>query len=167
MRSALDPYLKVIRSFNQKKVRYVLIGVSAINYYAESASQIILTGDFDIFIEPEVSNVRKAVQVLRGQSFHLSAGDRMLTKGNLKAIEICVQGLQTIQAQNQEGNLLELCLNVSGFTFDQLNHDAVQFQAKKIKVRVPKLEKLLKMKECAGRPKDKLFLQRYHLFQDE
>ncbi|MCX7941262.1 MAG: hypothetical protein N2555_05785 [Endomicrobia bacterium] len=48
-----DPYIEVIRKFNSKKVKYVVIGVAGINYYVKDVRQLFVTADFDVFISPE------------------------------------------------------------------------------------------------------------------
>lgn len=45
-----DPYLKIINGFNKIGVRYAVVGVSGINYYAEDSSRLVITGDYDMFL---------------------------------------------------------------------------------------------------------------------
>ncbi len=167
MQKPLDPYLKVLRAFHQKGVQYVLIGVSAVNYYAESPMQILLTGDFDIFVEPSFSNVWQAAQVLWKQDFILSTRDRLIRKGGRRPVDRAVRNLLTIQGKSPDHHIVELSLNVSGFIFQDLRKDATTFRAAGIPVRVASLKKLLKMKEIADRPKDRLFLERFKLMNKE
>jgi hypothetical protein len=50
-------------------------------------------------------------------------------------------------------------LSGAGLCFDDLAQDAVGFRIADIEVRVGRLEKLLRAKERAGRPKDVEFLR--------
>jgi hypothetical protein len=167
MRKPLDPYLKAVHSFNLNGVQYVLIGLSAINYYVKSASQIFLTGDFDICIEPSAKNAWKAAVALWRQGFALFAGGTLIRRRNRKRVVQIAQGRRTIHAENPDHNVIELLLNVSGFTFEELRKEAEVFGAGKIKIPVAGLKKLLKMKEIADRPKDRLFLERFKLPERE
>ena len=65
------------------------------------------------------------------------------------------------------GNIVDLCLQVSGFTFEELNKSVNIFKAGKVSIKVAYLNKLLKMKEIAARNKDELFLGKYKLILDE
>ena len=163
----LDPYLKVLQAFHQRGVLYVLIGVSAVNYYAESPLQILLTGDFDIFVEPSGKNVWKAAQILWNQDFVLSAGGKPLRNRDRRMIEKTVRSLKTLQGKNPTYNIIELSLNVSGYAFPELKKDARIFRAAGVPVCVASLNKLLRMKEIADRPKDRLFLERFKQLRKE
>ena len=68
---------------------------------------------------------------------------------------------RTIVCENPEHNLIELCLEVSGYLFDELNRSAHFFRIGKDKIRVADLKDLLRMKMLAGREKDRIFLQKY------
>jgi hypothetical protein len=52
-------------------------------------------------------------------------------------------------------------LSGQGLRFDDLAADAVSFRLGEVEVRVGRLEKLLRAKELAGRPKDAEFLRLY------
>lgn len=162
----LDPYLKVLREFHHRGVHYALIGVSAINYYAKSPLQILLTGDFDIFVEPSSENVWRAAQVLWNQDFTLSARGKPIHKRSRRKIEEAVRSLTTLQGKSPDHHIVELSLNVSGFTFQDIQKDVVTFRAASVPVRVASLKKLLRMKEIADRPKDRLFLERFRLMRE-
>ena len=162
-----DPYLKVVLAFAQQNVHYVLVGVSAINYYTKSSSDILLTADFDIFLDPTEENVWKAAQILWKQGYALFARETKIRRGTRKAIETISKSLQTLRAENPDHNVVDLVLNVSGFTFEEVNADAQVFRAGTFALRVARLDKLLKMKEIADRSKDRLFLEKYRLIKNK
>jgi len=72
----LDPYLEVIKNFNRYKVKYVVIGVSGFNYFAKDAREMVVTYDYDIFINPEFSNVKKTIKILKRLDFNLFCGEK-------------------------------------------------------------------------------------------
>lgn len=59
--------------------------------------------------------------------------------------------------------VFELILAVSGYTFSQMEADAVTFTTNNIPIKVGTLHKLLMSKKNAGREKDKLFLKRFEI----
>jgi len=157
----VDPYLEIIRKFNKEKIFYIIIGVSGINYYAKNSRQIIMTADYDIFLKPELKNIRKALGIMRSLGYTLIVADKKFTSLQNSNIEKLIKKRGTIVCENPEHNLIELCLEVSGYSFEELKRNARFFKAGKDKIQVAGLRDLLRMKMLAGREKDKLFLQKY------
>jgi hypothetical protein len=162
-----DIYVDTIRAFNRKKVAYVVIGMSGINYYIEDSSHLIMTADFDILLKPNAKNVLKALKVIRELDFTLSTSGGRLEPLNKESVEDLVARGSAVRCSTPYGGLIDLCLDVSGYTFADLDRDARVFRAGRTPIRVGRLEKLLKMKETAGRRKDILFLERYRLLLEE
>ncbi|OGS19383.1 MAG: hypothetical protein A3J83_02025 [Elusimicrobia bacterium RIFOXYA2_FULL_40_6] len=156
-----DPYLKIVSEFNKKGVEYIVVGVSGVNYYAHNARQIIMTGDYDVFIKPEPKNVFKALKILKEMKYSLIAGETVLKPIDEKTAQELANNRKTITCESYYHNIIELCLDVSGFTFETLQKNVKVFKAGKEKICVAKLRDLLKMKEIADRPKDRMFLQKY------
>ena len=162
--SLRDPYASVIRSFNRCGVRYVVVGLSGINYYARNASEVFMTLDYDIFVEPLISNVQKAVKGLQSLNFTLGT-----EKGPLRFEEIkpLVRDRKTLIAVSPDGIKVELLLRISGFQFSEIARDAATFDVGGVPIHVGRLHKLLRSKRVAGRPKDRDFLRRYeHLLEE-
>jgi len=157
---AQDPYRAVIQAFNRRGVRYVVVGMSGINYYAKDPAETFATLDYDVFLEPSVQNVEQAVRALKVLGFTLGTRTGVLKVENLPQ---AVRDRQTLVATTPEGVMVELLLKVSGYPFSELARDAVTFTVRGTPVRVGRLAKLLKSKKLAGRPKDRQFLQRYQL----
>jgi len=156
-----DPYAEVIDAFNRNGVKYVVVGMSGINYYASNARETFSTMDFDIFIKPTISNVKKALAVLRKLDYSIAVKESELKDAAIKKI---VGNKTTISATDPYGVMFELLLAVSGYRFDQMVDGAVVFIVDNVPVKVAKLRKLLHSKKIAARPKDKLFLKRYEIF---
>lgn len=169
-RAPEDAYRAVLRRFNQTGVRYVVVGMSGINYYAKKTSQTFGTMDFDLFLDPTLNNVRKALGILEGLGFTLGTREgalgpvKKLTAQKLKEL---ARSRATFVATTPQGLMVELLLQVSGYPFSELAKDAATYDAQGIPVRVGRLEKLLRSKKIAGRPKDLLFLHRYPLLREE
>ena len=153
-----DPYRAVIQRFNRRGVRYVVMGMSGINYYAKRPSEAFATLDYDILVEPTLRNVRQAVQSLTDLGFTLGTSSGRL---ELERLTQLIRDRRTLIATTTEGVAIELLLKVSGFPFSELLRDAATFTVRGVPVKVGRLTKLLKSKQLAGRPKDRQFLKRY------
>ena len=63
--------------------------------------------------------------------------------------------------------MVDICLEVSGFSFEELDKKTKTFKAGRTPIRVGRLRDILKTKEIAARPKDQLFLEKYRLLPEE
>lgn len=159
-----DPYGEVLEQFNRSGVRYVVVGMSGINYYARKPAEMFATLDYDLFLEPTIKNIERAVQELVRMGFTVGTSG-----GSLKAGEIpqLVRHRQTLVATTSEGLTFDLLLQVSGYPFSELSKDAATFTVQGVSVRVGRLSKLLQSKKLADRRKDRDFLRRYGALLDE
>ncbi len=162
-----DPYVEVIRDFNRNRVLYVVVGVSGINYYAKDARQLILTADYDVLLKPELANVMDAIKVMKKLGFVLTTKEGRLGRITKKSVGRIVSSGLTVVCENHHGNMVELCLQVSGFSFQQLSQNAREFRAGRTHITVGLLRDLLHSKEIANRPKDRLFLEKYRAMLTE
>ncbi|MBI4341332.1 MAG: hypothetical protein HY598_03525 [Candidatus Omnitrophica bacterium] len=159
-----DPYAAVIRRLNQYGVRYVVVGMAGINYYAEAPHQAFATMDYDILLEPTLANVEQTLRCLKRLRFAVGTAAGPLQTNAVKAI---VRQRRTLVATTPDGLMVELLLEVSGYTFSELARDAKTFTVRGVPVKVGQLTKLLMSKKVAGRPKDRQFLRRYQALLDE
>lgn len=153
-----DPYRAVIQQFNRRGVRYVVVGMSGINYYAKQPSETFATLDYDIFLEPTLENARQAVRALKDLSFTIGTAAGRLKLEQLLRV---VRARRTLVATTAEGIMIELLLEVSGFPFLELAKDASTFVVRGVPVKVGRLTKLCRSKKLADRPKDRAFFRRY------
>jgi len=157
-RALQDPYRAVVQHFNRYGVRYVVVGMAGINYYGKSPAETFATLDYDLFLEPTLENIRRALRRLQRLGFTVGTARGPLTDEQLKAL---VRDRVTFVATTPDGIAVELLLKVSGYTFSGLANDAASFTVRGIPVRVGRLTKLLRSKQLAGRAKDRAFLRRY------
>lgn len=163
-RKILDPYVQLLNRFNQESVKYVVVGMSGINYYASQAQETFATQDFDIFVKPTITNVKKAIEVFRALNYTLGVKEGELKDYLIKKV---VAQKNTISATDPYGIAFDLILAVSGYRFDQMESGATVFIVENVPVKVAKLRKLLRSKKMAGRQKDQFFLKRYEIFLRE
>jgi competence protein ComGF len=159
-----DPYVELIDRFNRQGISYVVVGMSGINYYASNTLETFSTQDFDIFVKPTIDNVKKSIAVFKELGYNLVPYKQ---PGEDWSIKDVVKNKKTILAVDSYGITFKLILSVSGFTFSQMEGNAVVFNVGNIPVKVSKLSQLLLSKKIAGRKKDKLFLKRYEMLLKE
>jgi len=163
-RRLADPYLAAIRALNRVGAQYVVVGMAGINYYAQQPSEAFVTMDYDVFVNPTLPNVRKAIAQLGRLGFSLGTSEGALQGPALREL---VRDRRTLVATAPDGLMIELMLAVSGYTFASLARDAITVTIQGTPVKVGRLTKLLRSKRIAGRPKDRQFLKRYRLLVGE
>lgn len=159
-----DPYAELIDRFNRTGVKYVIVGMSGINYYASKTEDIFATQDFDIFVKPTLANIKKAASIFRELDYTIVSDQKEVSESLIRSI---VRNKKTILANNPYGITFKLILAVSGYTFSQMEQDAAVFDVEAVPLKVAKLSKLLMSKKIAGRKKDGLFLKRFKLLLQE
>jgi hypothetical protein len=139
-----------------------VVGVTGINFYALDPSHVVRTEDVDVLLAPRIEVLRAALAALAGVGFSFRAGREPSLDVDDEAIlgNVLARGA-TIEARDETGAQLDLMTSGLGLRFDDLTSDAVTFRLGDIEVHVGRLEKLLRAKELAARPKDIEFLRLY------
>jgi hypothetical protein len=120
--------------------------------------------DYDLFLEPTLTNVQKALGQLGHLGFSIGTSLGALNPDDVRAI---VRDQGTLVATTPDGLTVELLLAVSGFTFAALAKDAATVAVRGTPITVGRLTKLLQSKQVANRPKDRAFLRRYRMVLQE
>ena len=120
--------------------------------------------DYDLFLEPSLGNVERAVRALRHLGFTLGTSTGALQQTDLRQ---AVRDRRTFVATTPEGLMVKLLLEISGYPFSELDRDAATVTIRGVPVRVGRLRKLLRSKQLAARPKDRQFLRRYRTLLEE
>jgi hypothetical protein len=165
----VNAYERVLECLHKGGVSYMLIGALGIDYYADDPSVMQATADMDIFIKPEPANIQKALRLLMDldSEFSLWVGEEKITDANDELIEKVALERPTVVCTDPYGTRVDLCMAVSGFTYDEMHKNVKLFRSGKNKVWVGALSDLLRTKEIAARPKDIDFLQRYRFYLQE
>ncbi len=127
----------LLKLLNVHKVEYVIIGATAfpIHGYARA------TLDIDLFIRPEVENVKRVMEALKDFGYDLSD----LTIDDFSKYKILIRQY-----------LVETDIHpfVTGITFNQVWENKVSGTYKSVPVFYASLEDIITMKEATGRNKD-------------
>ncbi|MCX7941261.1 MAG: hypothetical protein N2555_05780 [Endomicrobia bacterium] len=108
--------------------------------------------------------MNKALQAIKELKFDIIWQKRHLREIEEKLLKEILQKRTPILCVDPFYNLVvELFLEVSGFTFENLYSDKEIFYAGNVKINVGRLEKLLMVKKFAARQKDVDFLKKYKI----
>lgn len=144
MKSNAD-FRDLLRFLNEEKAEYLIVGAYAVIYYTEPR----YTKDIDILVNPKSSNAKRVYAALKKFGAPLKA----LTPEDLT-------NSQMVYQIGVEPNRIDVLMGISGVAFDKA------WKNKKVgvyddeKVYIIDLESLIKAKKAAGRPQDKLDLEK-------
>jgi hypothetical protein len=157
-----SPPLHALAALAGGQVAFVVVGVTGVNFYAREPADVVVTADVDVLLAPRVETLRAALAALASAGFSFRAGDEAFVDLDDDAVlrGVLARGA-TITALDEAGSQLDLMTSGLGLAFDDLAGDAVTFRLGDVEVRVGRLEKLLRAKELAGRPRDAEFLRLY------
>jgi len=128
---------KLLKSLNENKVRFVVIGATA--GIAHGFSR--LTKDIDVFVEPTRGNMERTFKALRECGYDL--GDTNIEEALEKKLLLRGYILQT-----------DIHPSVTGVDFDTVWKNKVQYAFQGENAYFASLDDLIKMKKAAGRPQD-------------
>ena len=155
-----DPAALAFEALRQARVDFVIVGMSGINAFAADPGDTFVTRDVDCLLRPDVSNLRRALDALRAVGFSFEADvEPFVDVEDDTVLSGVLRHGATIQAIHADAMPLDLMLSMAGYSFSEIALDAVAFQIGGVEVRVGRLQKLLRAKEAAGRPKDLEFLR--------
>lgn len=162
MPDAASGYARALGVLGNAGVDLVVVGVGGINFYARTPGQAFATLDLDALLRPSVENLELALRVLseHGYSFEVG-GEPFLDIGDRAILGRVVARGASLSALHPEAGHLDLRTSIAGFSYTELEEDARPFQVAGVEVRVGRLEKLLRSKQSAGRPKDLEFLRAF------
>jgi hypothetical protein len=154
----MDPYVDVYRRFQDEGVRCIIIGVFGINFYAQQVGEVITTADCDILVPAKLKTVAKALRALVEMGFVLDAGGEPLPKPDATLLKGILRARAVVRADRPDARI-DLCTQVAGTSFQDLWDTHREFVVEGVTLRVGSLQRLVRSKRTADRPKDRLFLE--------
>lgn len=128
-------------ALNKNEVNYVLVGGYSVIYHGFPRT----TGDLDLFVEVSKSNYQKLVQAF--EQFQMPIFD--MTEDSFlhqTAINVYTFGRPPV--------CIEILKEISGFTFQEINNNALNTVFEQIPMKVIHLNDLKRNKQMSGRAKD-------------
>jgi hypothetical protein len=146
-------------ALNSLGVRYVVIGMAGVNYWARSSHTIFATQDFDILLPPDPGTLLTAWRAAEGCGLELFCGDEPLDRPRDASLaERVVQRRALVRATDHRGIDVDFSLVMAGFDFEVVYARHRRFIVDAVPIPVARLSDLVASKAAAGREKDRLFL---------
>ena len=136
----------------------MVIGVSGINHYAQTAGLVFTTQDRDLFLPADPKNELKAWQSCQDEGFELWCGDEPLGQPMDRVLAEQVVSRRALVRADGHGLLIDLTLVMAGYAFDDVWLRRRLFKVEGVEVPVASLKDIVASKAAVGRPKDRLFL---------
>jgi len=155
----MDPYVEACVRLEDAGVRYLLVGAFGANLYAREVGMVFHTADCDILIPPRPRILAKALRTLRSLGYELEAGDEPLVG---EEDPVLLQGIlrarAAIRALSHSARI-DLMLELAGAGFERLWKRQRRVRIGAALLRLAPLDALIRSKQLANRPKDRLFLE--------
>jgi hypothetical protein len=156
----MDPYAEVCKRFEDQRIRYLIVGVFGINFYARQAGQIITTADCDVLLPAGLAILRKALQTLKAMGFVFEAGGEPMPALDPAILKGVLRARAVVCAERPDARI-DICTQIAGAEFEGLWRRHREFVVEGTIIRVGPLQALVKSKRLADRPKDRLFLEQH------
>jgi len=147
-------YEEVLREFQKKKVKYVLVGGVAFNMLGLMRS----TSDLDLIVKMSDSNLAKIVKILKNQKYYVKQPINPMEIANRKIRENWInnKGMKAFNFYKSKGwQEVDIIID-SPISFEKAKKNAVLYKIGNIKIPVISIDNLIKMKKASGRKIDKM-----------
>lgn len=156
----MNPYIQACRALGQARVRYLIVGVFGINLYAEEAAEVMTTADCDLLLLADAAVLSKAIKTLRRLGFEIEAEREPLVDEDAEVIGNIVRARANVRA-HRRGTQIDLPLEIAGCSFESMWNRRRRLRVEGVPVHAAPLTDLVRSKELANRPKDRLFLETF------
>ena len=159
----INPYKKILSQFNKNKVNYLVIGVSAINYYSQDPGTMFSTQDCDFLVKPNPKNLVHALKVLYREGYKLESNGEQLGPIDLWLASKIIEHGAMITARKGKSLNIDIVTNGGNISYKEWEQGRKTFKVGNLKVWEGNLPQLIQAKENSGREKDKKFLALYKI----
>jgi hypothetical protein len=155
-----DPFAPLGHALATRAVRYLLIGVSGANCYAQSAgTSFLLTDDYDLFLPQDPENLVQAWAACDDAHLDLWLTDEPLDRPRDRWLaERTIERRALTRATGPHALTVDFTLVMKGFDFEAVWKEHRVFRIMDVDVPTARLRHIVMSKQAAGRPKDQLFL---------
>jgi hypothetical protein len=154
-----QPVVPLLRALAERRVRYLLIGVSGANMYAPSGQARFVTQDYDLLLPPDPANLVAAWSACEALDLALWLGDEPLDRPRDRWLaERIIERRVLTRVTGPDELLVDLTLVMKGFEFEAVWAERREFTIEGAPISTARLLHIIRSKEAAGRQKDQLFL---------
>lgn len=150
-------YEGILKEFQKKKVKYVLVGGIAVNLLGSLRS----TADLDILVEMSDENLAKIVKILKKRGYHVkSPVDPVgIADKNIRRDWIKNKHMKAFNFyKDDEMKEVDIIID-SPVTYEKAKKDVVKVKAGNITIPVISIDNLIKMKKKANRMVDEFDIE--------
>lgn len=158
---AIDPYGAVLKKLKGRGIRFVIIGVSGINYYADDPGEMYSTQDLDVLVRPDGKSVLAALGILEKEGFRIESNGEPLVGIDAFLVSRIIERRAVVTARKGRDVRIDIVLDAGGFSFKEWESNRCLFKVGRVLIAVGSLSRLIKAKENSGRDKDVKFLALY------
>lgn len=147
-------YLAIFRKFNEKGIRYIVVGGLAINLYGIPR----MTYDIDILLDLEDKNIKKFLSLLKKWGFKPRAPVDMMEFAEKERREDWIKNknMLAFNLVNPEWAISEIDVVIGGpVSYEKANEKVNHITLQGVAIPVISIDGLMKMKQKTGRQQDK------------
>jgi hypothetical protein len=153
------PLAPLARRLEERRVRYVLIGVSGANLYGPGGQAVFTTDDFDLLVPLDPDNLVQAWTACEDTALDLWVANEPLDRPRDRWLaERIIERRTLTRATGPDDLMVDLTLVMKGFEFDLVWAERRTFVIEGVDVPTARLRHIVESKHATGRDKDKLFL---------
>jgi hypothetical protein len=156
-----DAFALLGRAFTHRSARYMLIGVSGINFHDPTAG-LFVTADYDLFLPLDPENLVQAWAACDDAHLELWLGDEPRDRPRDRWLaERIIERRALTRATGPDDLKVDLTLVMKGFDFETVWKQRRVFSIEGAEIPTARLLHIVASKQAVGRPKDLLFLATY------
>ncbi len=156
----MSKYVDALTAISESGVRFLVVGAFGMNLHGEQLGPTLFTRDCDLMLPPDPVGLAGVIGILRAQGFAIEVGGEPLPDeddvvlGGIVRHRACVRAIK-------EDVAFDLPLQIAGGEFEELWSRRRRFRLGEVDLPTAALEDLIRSKQLADRPKDRLFLETF------
>lgn len=148
----LEAHQEVLKSLITSKVRFILVGGYAVNYYGYNR----MTGDMDLWIEPDNDNKLLLLEAMRNLEFD-EEGISTIGEWDFRQAQL----FSILERPFQ----VEFMTDISGVKFEEAKRHAISVEIDEIVIPIIHFNDLITNKLTSGRSKDMVDVEQLRKIQ--
>lgn len=158
-----NPYNEILKKFSRERIKYLVIGVSGINYYAKEPGTMFSTLDCDILVKPEGKNIFSALKILKKNGYQMEINSEPIVSVDNWLAKKIIKHQAVIVGKKDNSLRIDLVINGGRIPYGEWEKGKKRFIVDDVKINVGDLGHLIRAKENSNREKDRKFLQLYKI----
>ncbi|MBI4057569.1 MAG: hypothetical protein HY399_08500 [Elusimicrobia bacterium] len=159
----INPYASLLKKLTQNKIKFVVIGVSGINYYADDPGTLFSTRDLDILVQPTGKNVYATLRLLEKNRCELESNGEPVVEVDQWLTSKILEQRAVITARKGSSLRVDIVTDAGRIPYEKWRKGCRYFLVQGVKIPVGGLPELILAKKNSNREKDRQFLALYRI----